>query len=130
MKLVIFEIVMKTNRILVVDDDKDIRELMALILEDNGYTVKLQANGLHTFENIAAFKPDLIILDVMLSGMDGREICNSLKSTDMTSHIPVIMVSASHNLQSSSQDCMADVYIEKPFDLWSFLSKVEKKLVA
>ncbi|MGV3687195.1 MAG: response regulator [Daejeonella sp.] len=122
---------MKKRKILVVDDDLDILEIIGLILESEGYEVELMSNGQEIFEHITQFSPDLIILDVMLGNMDGREICNNIKNTRDTLHIPIIMISATHNMaESLRKNCQPDDFLEKPFDIVSLINKVELKLTA
>lgn len=122
---------MKKRKILVVDDDLDILEIIGLILESEGYEVELMSNGQEIFEHITQFSPDLIILDVMLGNMDGREICNNIKNTRGTLHIPIIMISATHNMaESLRKNCQPDDFLEKPFDIVSLINKVELKLTA
>lgn len=122
---------MSKGKVLVVDDDLDILEVIGIILDDEGFETRLVSNGSEVFENISTFQPDLIILDVMLGNMDGREICNRIKNTSQTKSIPVIMISASHNMaQSIQKHCYPDDFIEKPFDILKLINKVELKLSA
>jgi DNA-binding response OmpR family regulator len=122
---------MSRGKILVVDDDLDILEVVGIILEGEGFQVELMENGKNIYERIASFNPNLIILDVMLGNMDGREICNSIKSTKETQDIPVIMISATHNLdQFIKKNCNPDDFLEKPFDFVNLIHKVELKLIA
>ncbi|MHB1177494.1 MAG: response regulator [Daejeonella sp.] len=122
---------MGKGKILIVDDDLDILEVIGLILEEEGFQVELMRNGKDIFEHISNFHPDLIILDVMLGNMDGREICNSIKNTKITHHIPVIMISATHNMdQFIKKNCKPDDFLAKPFDIINLIHKVELKLIA
>ncbi|MES3017039.1 MAG: response regulator [Bacteroidota bacterium] len=122
---------MKKRKILIVDDDLDILEVIGLILESEGYEVELVSNGQQIFDHISQFNPDLIILDVMLGDMDGREICRNIKNSEETLHIPIIMISATHNMADSiKKSCKPDDFIEKPFDIVNLITKVELKLSA
>lgn len=123
--------VMKTKRVLVVDDDEDILDVIRIILEDEGYEVTTLNNGNDVSKNVAASKPDLILLDVMLGGMDGREICKDLKSNSMFQLIPIVMISASHNLQDQlQQPKSANAFIPKPFDIDNLINVVNAQLIA
>lgn len=123
--------VMEKRKILIVDDDLDILEVIGLILESEGYEVELMSSGQEIFEHISQFNPDLIILDVMLGNMDGREICNNIKNTKDTLHIPIIMISATHNMaEFIKKNCRPDDFLEKPFDIVTLIHKVELKLSA
>src|ERR1700744_1302546 len=103
------------KRILAVDDNKDILEILRYILEDSGYEVDTLSDGHHFFEQIHEHMPDLILLDVMLGDMDGRELGRNEKTQDDTQNIPVIMISASHNSTSINQKCAPDAFLAKPF---------------
>ena len=122
---------MSRGKILVVDDDLDILEIIGLILEGEGFQVELMESGKNIYQHIANFNPDLIILDVMLGNMDGREICNKIKNTKETQDIPVIMISATHNFdQFTKKNCKPDDFLEKPFDIVNLIHKVELKVSA
>jgi DNA-binding response OmpR family regulator len=122
---------MGKGKILIVDDNEAILHMIGFILEDEGFQVDLMADGISIFEHIYEFKPDLIILDVMLGDLDGRDICNHIKNTKSTFHIPVIMISATHNLAEFAQkNCRPDDFLEKPFDIINLIRKVELKLSA
>jgi len=123
--------VMDKRKILIVDDDRDILEVIGLIMESEGYEVELMSSGREIFEHISQFNPDLIILDVMLGNMDGREICNNIKNTKDTLHIPIIMISATHNMAEFIRiNCRPDDFLEKPFDIINLINKVELRLTA
>lgn len=119
------------RRILVVDDDKDILDVIQYILEDSGYMVETLADGRYLFDKARSFKPDLIILDIMLGNMDGRELCRDLKTNMETHKIPVIMISASHALVDiNSATVKPDDFVAKPFDIDALLSCVQRQIVA
>nr|WP_294794764.1 response regulator [uncultured Mucilaginibacter sp.] len=119
------------RRILVVDDDKDILEIIEYILEDSGYIVEPLADGHFLFDRIRSFRPDLIILDIMLGNMDGRELCRDIKTNIETHKIPVIMISASHALKDiNSPIYQPDDFVAKPFDIDALLSCVKRQIVA
>jgi DNA-binding response OmpR family regulator len=118
------------RRILAVDDDSDILEVLRYILEDSGYEVETLSNGYNLFSTIRAHQPDLILLDVMLGGLDGRELCKHLKAVKETHDIPVILISASHyvSLGSLNQDGGPDDFIAKPFDIDVLLRSIKRQL--
>jgi DNA-binding response OmpR family regulator len=119
------------QRILAVDDNEDILEVLQLILEDFGYEVDTLTDGNLLFNQIKEHRPDLILLDIMLGNADGRELCKNVKSTKETNNIPVILISASHNLSSNykSGDGPND-FLAKPFDINDLLDKVHTQLSA
>jgi DNA-binding response OmpR family regulator len=119
------------QRILAVDDDKDILEVLQLILEDSGYEVETLADGHLLFDKIEKNQPDLIILDIMLGNMDGRDLCRDVKANKGTHDIPVILLSASHAITNSlKQNGNPDDFIAKPFDIDELIQRVERQLAA
>lgn len=116
-------------RILAVDDDKDILEVLQFILEDSGYDVEILSDGKYLFDKIEQHSPDLILLDIMLGNMDGRELCKDVKSSLNTQNIPIILVSASHNIDgiSDSNGC-PDAFVAKPFDIYELLETIKVQL--
>ncbi|WP_443943514.1 response regulator [Pedobacter sp. AW1-32] len=113
------------KRILVVDDDPDILEVYQLALETNNYTVYPLLSPRYIFKTIEDFHPDMIILDIMLNGMDGREVFKQLKQKPETSKIPVMLASARFDERYiAAQQYHPDSYLEKPFNLTELLQKV------
>ncbi|HVV54205.1 MAG TPA: response regulator [Mucilaginibacter sp.] len=113
------------QRILVVDDNEDILEVIKLVLEDYGYEVLTLSDGLLLPGKINQYKPDLILLDVMLGNTDGRELCKKIKSDPVTHGIPVILVSAGHNLADRLKlSDSPDDFIAKPYDIHELLDKI------
>ena len=120
-----------SKKILVFDDDNDILEILSIILLDSGYRIKILNCGDTVFDDIKDFQPDLILMDVMLGGLDGRIICRSIKENHLTHFLPVILISGTHNLAESLHLPGApNDFVAKPFDLDYLLSKVEKQLAA
>ncbi|HUZ59565.1 MAG TPA: response regulator, partial [Hanamia sp.] len=83
-------------RILVIDDDKAVLEVVETILVKEGYDVEIISDWRVVFTKIKEYKPDLVILDIFISGADGRVICKELKKSKTTLKIPVILFSASN----------------------------------
>ncbi len=117
------------QKILVVDDEESILEVVQIVLEGEGYQVQTSQNG-ECFQNLNGDLPDLILLDVLLSGEDGREICKQLKSDEKTVHIPVIMLSAHSDASRVADTSGADDFLEKPFDVDVLIEVVEKHLAS
>lgn len=113
------------KKILVVDDDDDIRDMIHLILEGEGYEVSELADGHSVNSIVDDFHPDVILLDVMLGDIDGRDICRELKLAPDTEGIPIIMVSASRKQEVlKDEGCRANDYLAKPFDIDVLIRKV------
>jgi DNA-binding response OmpR family regulator len=105
-------------RIVVVDDELDIRLLVEKLLTREGHTVTLLADGESALEEVPRDKPDLVILDLNLPDVDGFEVCRRLKAAPATRDIPVIMITAAFaDLEHSREglEAGADEYIAKPF---------------
>lgn len=117
------------NKILILDDDADILEILTLLLSETGYDVKTLNCGDTVFEDIKDFHPDIIIMDVMLAGMDGRTICKDIKDNHLTNSLPVILISGTHDLaESILQPGGPDDFLGKPFDIDNLLEKIKKQL--
>ena len=122
----------KAAKILVVDDEPELTEIIKDFLEGSGYTVKIENIPSQAIQTAKTFKPDLILLDIMMPGMDGYQICQELKKTSQTQNIPVIFLTgkdAGEDNQKSFQ-AGADLYIKKPFSAESLLGIVKMVLVA
>ncbi|HTI13103.1 MAG TPA: response regulator [Dictyobacter sp.] len=118
-----------SHTILVVDDDEGIVEVVQIVLESEGYEVLVSMDGeyfshLGDKDNL----PDLILLDVLLSGANGRDICTSLKQNERTKHIPVLMLSAHSDARKVAHTSGADDFLEKPFDVDELISIVARHL--
>lgn len=115
---------MGTKRILIADDDEGIVDAVTMILEVMGYDVEYTYDGGAVIEAVKN-RPDLILLDIWMSGHDGRDICKQLKSDPTYKEIPILMISASRDIRQSALDAGADDFMEKPFEMDSLLNKVD-----
>ena len=115
------------KRILVVDDDESILEVVQIVLESEGYEVQTATNSAF-LQQLASqpVLPDLILLDVLLSGEDGRDISQQLKANPQLQHIPVIMLSAHSEASKMADIGGADAFLEKPFDVDVLLDTVQR----
>jgi DNA-binding response OmpR family regulator len=112
------------DKIVLIDDDKDILDVVQFILAEEGYTVVLY-DHLVQLEVIVTQQPSLILLDNRLGSGYGNTLCLALKSNDKTKDIPVILVSASEGLELIAEQCNADACLSKPFDLAAFVKLVK-----
>lgn len=112
--------------ILVVDDDPRIRHVITNILEQDGYTVTSVADGQSALRAVATQRPDLILLDVMMPGLNGYEVCTQLRQNLLTATIPIIMLTALDQVHDkvTGIHAGADDYITKPFDSTEFAARV------
>ena len=114
--------------ILVVDDSAAILDVVKLTLEMADCEVSTSLTGA-CFQHMEYNLPDLILLDVLLSGEDGSEICQRLKGNEQTRHIPIILLSAHTGLRETAERCGADDFLVKPFRL-SALREVVKRYLS
>lgn len=113
--------------ILVIDDDEGIVEVIQIVLEGEGYQVIASMDGDYQ-RYMQHSLPDLILLDVLLLGQNGRDICQHLKSEQRTAYIPVIMLSAHTETHKLANLSGADDYLEKPFDVDHLIDIVKRYL--
>jgi DNA-binding response OmpR family regulator len=116
------------EKILLIDDDPDVITVLQLLLKKKGYQVATASREEEAYSQVELFEPDLIVLDVLLSGVDGRTICKKLKNSTTSKHIPIIMFSAHPGAQKNMQDFGADDFISKPFDSNKLLERIEAQL--
>jgi two-component system OmpR family response regulator len=119
-----------TAKILVVDDESDVLMIIRTALEHEGFQVSVASNGPDGIEAAKEVKPDLIVLDVMMPGMDGFEVLRRLKSDDDACLIPVLMLTGVSD-RARIQEALAsgiDYYIVKPFDIEDLIQKIRTVL--
>jgi DNA-binding response OmpR family regulator len=112
------------KKVLIVDDNSDILWVVETILKRYGFDVLSTLKGEEVMAKTKKYNPQLILLDVFLSGIDGIEVCNTLKSTPETKDIPIIMFSAHTNSQDLMKFCKADDFVAKPFDSNELVKKI------
>jgi DNA-binding response OmpR family regulator len=113
-------------KILIVEDYKDLQDFLKLLFEINGFEVKSASTSIEVHVLLNTFTPDLILLDVMLQGENGRDICKKIKQTHKD--IYIILISANQKLLANYEECQADDVMEKPFNIEDILSKVKRLL--
>src|ERR1035437_9090057 len=108
------------SKILVIEDDKDIRDIIIFILEEEGYEV-IASEDSRILKSVLDFSPYLVLIDNWLTewktDATGAQLCRELKSNKATSHIPVIIMSAVSNIKEIAEAGLADAYLKKPFDV-------------
>ena len=107
-----------SSTILIVDDEPAGRQTLESILDGQGYRLEMAENGLEALEKVSQLFPDVILLDVMMPGMDGFEVCRRIRNDPSLAEIPIIMLTALDDRQSflSGLESGADDYITKPYD--------------
>lgn len=115
-----------TRHILVVDDEPDILEFLEIILQDEGYKVTTSDKGEYLEQLHNGGLPQLILLDVLLSGKDGRDIAKFLKNQEETRYIPIIMFSAHPSAEETARLAGADDFLAKPFSIDVLLERIAR----
>jgi len=104
------------DKVLVVDDDQEMRDLLSSLLEGDGYEVILGSNGEEAIELAEEENPQVILLDFEMPGIKGIEACKRLKSGEQTASIPIIMITAYTDKKPAAIEAGADDFVNKPFD--------------
>jgi DNA-binding response OmpR family regulator len=120
------------KRVVVVDDDKEVQEIVTFALKRSGFEVAVASNGREFQDLLTTYTPDLVILDVMMPGFDGYQLFGSLRKNAATQHVPVIIMTAhAENIyERISLDLGAAVHITKPFHPLELVGKVQGLLHA
>lgn len=111
-------------KILVVDDSVDLADMLSILLKMNDHEVVAANTKKAMHKLLTSFKPDIVLLDVLLRDGDGRDMCQSIKEKD--NRITIILMSANPKLIKDHQKCKADDVIEKPFDIKTVVEKVNR----
>ncbi|MBT5855536.1 response regulator transcription factor [bacterium] len=114
------------KKILIVEDEEDIIELIRYNLVKEGYDVDSLTNGAIVYDHVKRTSPELILLDLMLPGLDGLDVCKQLKMDTETAHIPIVMVSAKSDESDivSGLELGADDYVTKPFSVKVLIARI------
>ena len=110
-----------TPKIIAADDNREYLTLIKVLLEMEGYNLRISFNAENLIEMIILEKPDVILLDIQMKGINGCEICKELKESNLSKSIPVIIISAEEDLEKSARLCGADGYLSKPFSISELL---------
>lgn len=110
--------------ILVVDDDPDIGTMLRMMLEFKGYNVKLVNRAGQTFDVLRQHEIDLVILDMLIAGDNGTDVCASIRSNKESANLPVMMISALPDARQSCLEAGANEFLSKPFEMQDLLAKV------
>ena len=116
------------SKIVIVDDSRDLLEVLKYFLEEKGYEVETATKEQDLISLVRSFSPDLIMLDIYLQSEDGREICKELRKNEETKYLCILMFSASSKALTDYKEYGADGYIEKPFGLHDIVEKIEATL--
>lgn len=117
------------KRVLILDNDKDVLDILQEVFTSSGFDVKAIDESVNVFEEVNTYKPDVVLLDYILNGINGGEICHQLKTNKATSNMPVVIVSAHNRVIQSLGNYGSDAFIAKPFDIDDLVQQVNSLLV-
>ncbi len=109
---------------MIVDDEPMVRETLGQVLIDEGYTVDIAVDGAHALERVHAARPDAILLDLMMPGMNGRQFLRALREEPAYESVPVLIMTAVHGINVNLTSIGASDLVEKPFEVDDLLNKV------
>lgn len=116
-----------SKRIFIVEDDVDLSEAIQLMLKEEGYDTVASLHK-NSIKGVILHMPDLVLVDNRLKDGLGSEFCMSLKDHPLTSHIPVILMSGWVNVAAIAQECRADAYLSKPFEMDELIDTIGRYL--
>ena len=116
------------RKIIIVDDDRETRELLALSLSREGFEISEAANGLRLISHLSVDRPDLILMDVNMSWIDGFELCRSVRKSEQFKQIPIVFVSgrSSPADMKRGMEAGANGYFTKPVDLDKLVARINE----
>ena len=118
---------MPTKKILIADDNENIRDALTYLLEDEGYELVLAVDGTDTIKKVRELRPDVLFLDIMMPEINGYDVCRTIKNDPDIKGTYVIMLTAKGQVaeQERGREVGADEYIVKPFSPMEILAKVK-----
>ena len=117
-------------KILILDDDKDLLTVFKSLLKKKGFDVFAYSEWSGAWNAVKAYKPQLILLDVFMKGIDGIDACKKLKASSFTRNIPIIMLSSYPDIaETAINESGADDFIAKPFETSEIIRKIQKLLL-
>jgi len=121
---------MKNKKILIADDNENIREALTYLLEDEGYTLSLAKDGAETLRKVREVSPDILFLDIMMPEINGYDVCRTIKNDPVLKKTYVIMLTAKGQAeeQERGKEVGADEYVVKPFSPMEILAKIKNIL--
>ncbi len=117
-----------SNKIWIVDDDEAILDVIQIVLDQEGLESETIQDAQVIYERLKTERPQLILLDVLMSGIDGRDVSQHIKKDKKTTDIPIIIMTADIRADDKAKEAMADDFIRKPFDIDELVALVKKHL--
>jgi DNA-binding response OmpR family regulator len=114
------------KRICVLEDNIEILDILTIIFEEGNYDVYGFSTVASFLLNVSGLNPDICLLDVMLPDGNGLKVCAQVRGNDVTSHIPIVMMTAGADLSNPGTECVAEDFIAKPFDIYNLYERVNQ----
>jgi len=111
------------KKILVIENDRDIRDIVSFILEEAGFKC-LGMPEPEKIEQVKTFDPDIILIDEFINNKPGHRLCHRIKQEETLQHLPVIILSTANNIELIAEECKANDFVRKPFDMDELIAKV------
>ena len=118
----------ENTKILIIDDNDDIVIMLEAMLKMKGYQVAARTNTVDLHSHLREYKPEIVLMDMLLSGSDGREVCRELKANPEFSDISLIMISAHPSAKEECLDAGSDYFLAKPFEMKDLYAKVTEAI--
>lgn len=118
-----------SKKVLIIDDDLPILEVMKIILEEKGYEIEVISNPKNIEKKIEQSQPALILLDIWVAGMHGADIVKLIHNNNAISKIPVVLISANNEVEKIAKECGATSFLSKPFDIDDLAALVQKNIL-
>jgi len=120
-------VLMMPKNILLIENDPNVRDIISYILQDEGYVVT-STSIFEDLNEIAAYHPDLILIDEWVSKEPGHRLCLKIKTLERMMHIPVVILSTANGIEQIMTECKANAFVRKPFDMEDLTRKVRELL--
>jgi len=115
--------ILRAKKILIIENDQDIRHIVAYIFEEQGFEV-MSIPEPESLSAVIAFSPDVILLDEFINNRPGHRLCRKIKQVESIKNIPVIILSTANDIEMIARECEANEYVRKPFDVEDVVEKV------
>jgi DNA-binding response OmpR family regulator len=120
------------HKVMVIDDEPEITDIIEAFLTNAGYKVDVENSSMAALDKAKKFKPDIILLDIMMPFMDGYDVCSQLKKDPQTSHVPVLFLTGKDAKDDGGMSFKSggDLFIKKPFSCERLLNMVKMVLIS
>ena len=118
----------KTKKVLIIEDSENILSLLEAMLSSEGFQIETRENIYNIVHHLKQDAPDLILMDMLLSGANGCDACRDIKMTPELNHIPIVMMSAHPSGELDCGGAGADYFVSKPFEMEELLDIIKKSV--